>query len=67
MSHIIPSGRWCDIIVLNVHATTEDKAGDTKESVYEELEDVFDKFPKYHLKIMLRDFNNGESRVDRQY
>jgi hypothetical protein len=25
MSYIILRGRWCDIIVLNVHATTEDK------------------------------------------
>jgi hypothetical protein len=26
-----------------------------KESFYEELERVFDKFPKYHIKIMLAD------------
>jgi hypothetical protein len=24
---------------------------------YEELEQVFDHFPKYHMKILLRDFN----------
>jgi hypothetical protein len=28
-----------------------------KGSIYEELERVFDKFPKYHLKILLGDFN----------
>jgi hypothetical protein len=25
MLYITPKGRWCDIIVLNVHAATEDK------------------------------------------
>jgi hypothetical protein len=29
MSYIILRGRWCDIIVLNVHAPTEDKCDDT--------------------------------------
>jgi hypothetical protein len=30
---------------------------DIKDRFYEELEHVFDKFPKYHLKILLGDFN----------
>jgi hypothetical protein len=46
MSYIILSGRWCDIIALTVHAPTEDKTDDAKESFYEELESVFDKFLK---------------------
>jgi hypothetical protein len=50
-------GRWCNIIVLNAHAPTEEKNGDSKDSFYEELEQVFDYFPKYHVKILLRDFN----------
>jgi hypothetical protein len=45
MSYIILRGRWCDIIVLNVHAPTEDKIDDMKDSFYEELECVLDKFP----------------------
>jgi exonuclease III len=49
MSH---KGRWCDIIVLNVHAPTEDICDDTKDSLYEKLEGVFDQFPKYHMKIL---------------
>jgi hypothetical protein len=57
MSYIIPRGRWCHIIVLNVHASTEDKTDDVKDSFYEELESVFDKSPKYHIKILLGDFN----------
>jgi endonuclease/exonuclease/phosphatase family metal-dependent hydrolase len=56
MSYIILRGRWCHIIVLNVHAPTEDKTDDVKDSFYEELERVFDKFPKYHTKILLGDF-----------
>jgi hypothetical protein len=28
MSYIILRGRWCDIIVLNVHAPTEEKIDD---------------------------------------
>jgi hypothetical protein len=28
-----------------------------KNSFYEELERVFDKFPKYHMKILLFGFN----------
>jgi exonuclease III len=50
-------GRWRHIIVLNVHPPTEDKTDDLKDSFCEELERVFDKFPKYHMKIMLGDFN----------
>jgi exonuclease III len=51
MSYIILNGCWCDIIVLNVHAPTEDKDDDIKDSFYEELEQVFDQFPRYHMKI----------------
>jgi hypothetical protein len=47
MSYIILRGRWCDIIVLNVHAPTKYKIDEMKEIFYEELELVFDKFPKY--------------------
>jgi hypothetical protein len=28
-----------------------------KESFYEELKPIFDKFPKYHVKMLLGDFN----------
>jgi hypothetical protein len=39
------------MIILNVHAPIEDKTDDVKASFYEELESVFDKFPKYHRKF----------------
>jgi hypothetical protein len=44
-------GRWCDI-VLNVRAPTEDKSDYVKDRFYEELEQIFDKFPNYHTKIL---------------
>jgi len=50
-------GRWCNIIVLNVHAPSEEKSDDSKDSSYEKLEQVFDHFPKYHMKIVSVDFN----------
>jgi hypothetical protein len=40
--YIILRGRWCHIIVLNVHAPTKDKTDDVKDSFYEELERVFE-------------------------
>jgi hypothetical protein len=56
MSYIMLRGRWCNIIVLNVHAPCEDKADEEKDSFYEELGRVFDQFPRY-MKIILGDFN----------
>jgi hypothetical protein len=64
MSYIILKGRWCDIIVLNVHAPTDDKIDKVKDSVYEELECVFDKYPKYSMKILLGDFNDKVGKED---
>jgi hypothetical protein len=49
-------GRWFNIIVINVHALSEGKSDESKDSFYEELEQVFDHSPKYHMKILL-DFN----------
>jgi hypothetical protein len=51
MSYVILRVRWSHIIVLNIHARTEDKTDDVKDSFYEELELVFDKFSNYHTKI----------------
>jgi exonuclease III len=64
MSYIILRGWWFHIIVLNVHASTEDKTDDVKDGFYEELERIFDKFPKYHMKILLGDLNAKVGRED---
>ena len=37
VSYIVLRGHWCNIIVLNVHAPSEDKSDDSKDSFYEEL------------------------------
>jgi hypothetical protein len=64
MSYIILRGRWCHIIVLNVHALTEEKTDDVKDNFYEELKRVFHKFSKYHMKILLGDLNAKIGRED---
>jgi hypothetical protein len=35
-----------------------------KDSFYKELEHVFDKFPKYHMKILLGDFSAKVGKED---
>jgi len=57
MSYIVLRGLWCNIIVQNVYATSEEKSDDSKDCFYEELEQVLDHFPKYHMKILLGDLN----------
>jgi hypothetical protein len=40
-----------------VHAPPEDKDDNIKDSVYEELEQVYVQIPRYHMKVLLGDFN----------
>jgi hypothetical protein len=42
----------------------QEKNDDSKDSFYEELEQVFGHFPKYHVKILLGDFNAKFGRQD---
>ena len=53
VSCIVMRGRWCNIIVLNVHAPSEEKSDESKDSFYKELEQVFDHLLKYHMKVLL--------------
>jgi hypothetical protein len=46
MPYIVLRSRWCNIIFLNVHAQSEEKSDDSKNSFYEKLEQVFYHFPK---------------------
>jgi hypothetical protein len=64
MSYIVLRGHWCSIIVLNAHASTEEKVDDSKDSPCEELEPVFNQFPKYHMKILLGDSKAKVGRED---
>ena len=56
-------GRWLHIILVNVHAPSEEKSEELKHSFYEEIVEVFDHILKYHMKILLGDFN---AKVDRE-
>jgi hypothetical protein len=49
---------------LNIHTPTKDKIDDEKDSFYSELELIFDKCPKYHMKILLGDVNAKVGRED---
>jgi hypothetical protein len=57
--------RWHDIFFPNIHAPTEDKINDKKDSVYKELKRAFSNFLKYHVNILL-DFNVKVCREDFQ-
>jgi hypothetical protein len=39
--YIVLRGRWCNIIILNVHAPSEEKSDESKDTFYEGLEQVF--------------------------
>ena len=57
LSYVVLRGHWCNIIVLNVCAPSEENSVYSKDNFYEELEQVFDHFPTYHMKIVLGEFN----------
>jgi len=56
VSYKVLIGCWCNIIILNVRAPSEGKCDDSKDGFCEGIEQVFDHFPKYHMKILLGDF-----------
>jgi len=47
-----------------VHAPSKEKSEELKDNFYEELEEVFDHFPKSYMKILLGDFNAKVGRED---
>jgi hypothetical protein len=64
MSYVILRGRWCNIIIVNVHAPCEDTSDDVKDRFYEDLGRVLDQFPRYDMKILLGDFKAKVGRED---
>ncbi|KAJ4445861.1 hypothetical protein ANN_12546 [Periplaneta americana] len=64
LSYLVLKGRWCDIVVKNAHAHTEEKDDHMKNSFYEKLEHSLDHLPRYHMKVLLRDFNAKVGRED---
>jgi len=53
VSYIVLSGHWCNIIVLNVHASSEEKSDDSKIAFTMNLSMFFLSFPKCHIQIHL--------------
>jgi hypothetical protein len=47
-----------------VHVPSKEKSDESEDRFYEELEQVSDHFPKYHMKILLGDFNEKLGRED---
>ena len=45
-----------------MHARSKEKSDDSKDISHEELEQVLNRFPKQHMKIMLRDFDTKAGR-----
>jgi len=64
MTYRVLRGRWFNIIVLNAQAPAKKKSDDLQDSLYEELEQIFHHFPKYHMRILLEDFNAKLRRED---
>ena len=64
MLYIVLRGHWCNIIVLNVHSHSKEKTDHSKDWFYEEKEQVFNHFRKYHIKILSGNFNKKLGRED---
>jgi len=62
--YIVLRGRWRNTSVSNVHAPSEEKSDYSKDSFYEELEQVSHHFRNYQLKILSGDFNAKVWRED---
>jgi hypothetical protein len=57
MSYVILRGRWCNIIVLNMHVPCEDKGDDVKDRFYDKIGCAFNQFPRHDMKILLGEFS----------
>ena len=53
LSYTVLRGRWHNIIVVNVHTPSEKKKWWVKRGIRASVH----QFPKYHMKILLGDFN----------
>jgi hypothetical protein len=54
MPYIILRGYWFRMSVLNIHAPKEDKMSNVKDNFYDELEHIFNEFPKYYENVLRR-------------
>ena len=56
-------GKYRNITLINIHASTEEKDDDVKEQFYAELQQVQEKVPKHDLLIILGDCN---AKIERE-
>ena len=47
-------GRQYNLIIINVYSVIEDKDEEVKDKFYNELDGVFDKLSRYHMKIVMQ-------------
>jgi exonuclease III len=64
MPYIDLAGCWCNVIVLNVPAPSEEKSDESKDNFCGQLEQAFDHISKCDTKILLGDFNAKLWRQD---
>ena len=64
MWYIVPKGRWCNVIVLNVQCTNWWEKWWFKKQFYDELKQAFDHYTKNLMKILLEDFKAKLGRED---
>ena len=50
-------GQFYNYFLISAHAPTEDRDEETKDTFYDNLEEIITKAPKYDIKIILGDFN----------
>jgi hypothetical protein len=52
--YMVLRGRWYNFVVLDVHAPSEEKSDESKNSFYEELEQVFLSVPQVPYENSIR-------------
>lgn len=59
-------GKFRNVSVVLVHAPTDDKVGDVKESYYETLDEVLSRIQTYDLILVMGDFNAQIGKFESQ-
>lgn len=57
MSMIRLKGQFYNITIINVHAPSEDKDDNTKNTFYNKLDKAVGKVPKFDMRLIIGDFN----------